>query len=187
MLQAAHLAPKYSAAEKLIALQSLMPKTGDLPIEGIVGSLKGPGGEPVRLLIVSFNYDQGKALFFRSAVTRRLGEWGEGQSPQATLAGAVHASTNAPILFFDRARYVARHYGSILGWSDHRLQQPCRGCGYRGNNFRTGSYQSERVGVGNRNDIPPDLRSKHHGGLLSNSPARFLYHGRHRNNGIRHP
>ena len=95
------LAPKYSAAAKLIALQSLMPNTGGKPVGGILNDITGPSGMPVHLLIVSFDYDQNRAVFFRSAVAGTTGEWGEGQPANATLADAVHASSNAPVLFFD--------------------------------------------------------------------------------------
>lgn len=95
------LGPKYSAAGKLTALQNLMPNTGGKAVAGILNDVTRPSGMPVHLLIVSFDYDQNRAVFFRSAVAGKIGEWGEGQPANATLAGAVHASSNAPVLFFD--------------------------------------------------------------------------------------
>jgi len=95
------LGPKYSEEEKLPALQKLLPITGDKPLDGLMTGVIGPSGLPVHLLIVSFDYDLNCAVFFRSAVAGKIGEWGEGQPAGATLAGAVHASTNAPLLYFD--------------------------------------------------------------------------------------
>jgi hypothetical protein len=95
------LAPKYSASAKLTALQKLIPETGDKPVAGILDGIAGPGGKPVHLLVGIFDYDQNRAVFFRSAVAGAVGDWGEGQPANATLAESVHASTNAPVLYFD--------------------------------------------------------------------------------------
>lgn len=95
-----HFGPKYSENTKLAALQALMPTYGVRPLEGITQGVKGPLGLPVHLLIIALNYDTGRAQFFRSA--EASGEdWGQGQPTKATLAEAVHASTNAPVAYFD--------------------------------------------------------------------------------------
>ncbi|WP_442755243.1 patatin-like phospholipase family protein [Methylocystis sp. JAN1] len=94
------IGPKYSAAAKLPAIRSLLPETGDLRIEGIAKDIPGPRQKPVHLLIVGFDYDVNRAVFFRSAPARRPG-WGDGQPSKASLASAVHASTNAPVNYFD--------------------------------------------------------------------------------------
>jgi uncharacterized protein len=92
--------PKYSANAKLPAIERLLLKTGDNPLAGCMKDVKGPNGLPVHLLIVGFDYDRNRAVFFRSAPAVRKG-WGEGQPAKVTLAGAVHASTNAPVNYFD--------------------------------------------------------------------------------------
>jgi len=94
------IGPKYSAAAKLPAIERLLPKTGDNPLAGSMYGVIGPSGSPVHLLIVGFDYDRNRAVFFRSAPAGRPG-WGEGQPATVTLAGAVHASTNAPVNYFD--------------------------------------------------------------------------------------
>lgn len=94
------MGPKYSASTKLPAIERLLPKTGDNPLAGSMKNVKGPNGSPVHLLIVGFDYDINRAVFFRSAPASRNG-WGEGQPATVTLAGAVHASTNAPVNYFD--------------------------------------------------------------------------------------
>jgi uncharacterized protein len=92
--------PKYSAAAKLPAIERLLPKTGDAPLAGCMDKINGPSGLPVHLLIVGFDYDRNRAVFFRSSAAGSP-DWGEGQPANISLAGAVHASTNAPVNYFD--------------------------------------------------------------------------------------
>jgi len=92
--------PKYSASAKLPAIERLVPKTGDNPLAGSMNGVVGPNGSPVHLLVVGFDYDRNRAVFFRSARAGRPG-WGDGQPAEVSLAGAVHASTNAPVNYFD--------------------------------------------------------------------------------------
>jgi len=94
------IGPKYSASAKLPAIERLLPKTGDSPLAGSMSTVVGPGGSPVHLMIVGFDYDRNRAVFFRSAPAGRPG-WGDGQPADVSLAGAVHASTNAPVNYFD--------------------------------------------------------------------------------------
>jgi hypothetical protein len=92
------LGPKYSAQAKLPAIERLMPNCGDKPLAGSMDAVLGPGGAPVHLLIVG--YDRKRAVFFRSAGINSP-SWGDGVAASVSLAGAVHASTNAPINYFD--------------------------------------------------------------------------------------
>jgi hypothetical protein len=94
------IGPKYSASAKLPAIERLLPRTGDSPLAGSTNSVVGPSGAPVHLLIVAFDYDRNRAVFFRSASAAKPG-LGEGQPAEVSLAGAVHASTNAPVNYFD--------------------------------------------------------------------------------------
>jgi len=70
------LAPKYSAPKKLLALQELLPNTGGKSLKGIASNVLGPGGKPVRLLIVSFDYDTNRAVFFSLRSRRKEGRMG---------------------------------------------------------------------------------------------------------------
>jgi uncharacterized protein len=94
------IGPKYSTAAKLPALERLLPNTGDRPLAGSTAGVIGPRGSPVHLVIVGFDYDRNRAVFFRSGAARGPG-WGDGEPADVTLAGAVHASTNAPLNYFD--------------------------------------------------------------------------------------
>ena len=94
------MGPKYSAANKLVALETLLPQTGKRPIAGITENLTAPGGGPVRLLIVGFDYDLNRATFFRS-VAGAGACLGICNPADVTLAEAIHASTDAPVNYFD--------------------------------------------------------------------------------------
>ena len=98
----AHIGPKYSAEKKLPALQSALPGQGNKVLsEAISGVLCHSGtGAPVHLLIVGFDYDRCKAKFFRSAPASGA-YFGTGAPTTLTLAEAIHASTNAPVNYFD--------------------------------------------------------------------------------------
>jgi hypothetical protein len=95
-----HIGPKYSAAAKLSAIELLMPKTGTKPLKGCVDAVIGPNKLPVHVMVVGFDYDRNRAVFFRSAPANRPG-WGDGQPAKVSLAEAVHGSTNAPVNYFD--------------------------------------------------------------------------------------
>jgi hypothetical protein len=98
----AGIGPKYSASAKLPAIEGLLPETGAKPLQGITASIRGPRGDPVRLLIVGFDYERNRAVYFRSVEAKGPGLGTGAPAPtQVTLAGAVHGSTNAPINYFD--------------------------------------------------------------------------------------
>jgi hypothetical protein len=95
------LGPKYSSDAKLSALQRLLPRCGDLKLAAVAEGMRRDGAEKdVHLLIIGFDYDRNRATFFRSA---RAGgpQWGVGDPTTVTVAEAIHASTNAPVNYFD--------------------------------------------------------------------------------------
>ena len=112
--------PKYSAEAKLSALRSVLPGQGDKTLtDAINGCLGQRGtGDPVRLLIVGFDYDRCAATFFRSA-TAGGPAYGTGAVSGVTLAEAIDASTNAPVNYFDDPAVLANGYrywdGAITG------------------------------------------------------------------------
>ncbi len=96
------IGPKYSAEAKLPAIERLLPRTGNQPLQGITATTIGPGGQPVRLLIVGFDYERNRAVYFRSVAAASPGLGAGAPAPaEVTLAGAVHGSSNAPINYFD--------------------------------------------------------------------------------------
>lgn len=94
------IGPKYSAAAKLPALERLLPLTGDKPLRQVMAGIMGPAGGQVHLLVIGFDYDRNRAAFFRSAAVGSSA-WGNGAPSTLSLAATVHASTNAPINYFD--------------------------------------------------------------------------------------
>jgi uncharacterized protein len=97
----AGIGPQYSAENKLAALNRLLPQRGSHPLQSVAADIRRHGSaQDVQLLVVAFDYDRNRATFFRSA---RTGPgWGSGEAASITLAEAIHASTNAPVNYFDR-------------------------------------------------------------------------------------
>jgi hypothetical protein len=95
------LGPKYSTVAKLAAIHSLLPMAGSHVLPRVAQMVPGASGQPVHLLIIGFDYDTRRATFFRSAEVKDQPVWGSGAPATCTLAEAVHASTNAPINYFD--------------------------------------------------------------------------------------
>jgi patatin-like phospholipase len=93
------IGPKYSTENKFAAIKQLLPNTGGLHLDQAAKG-RGRGGADLDLLIIGFDYDANRSAFFRSAPTKGP-EWGHGAKATATLAEAIHASTNAPVNYFD--------------------------------------------------------------------------------------
>jgi uncharacterized protein len=95
------IGPKYSAENKLPAIQRLIPSRGNLALTKAVDGIRRDGlPDNIHVLIIGFDYDRSRACFFRSA-TAAGPQWGQGDTTEATLAEAIHASTNAPVNYFD--------------------------------------------------------------------------------------
>lgn len=90
--------PKYSTAGKLVGLTNIFGATGAQPLSSFVGNtwVQGPNGQDVKILIVALDYDALRARFFRSYGTRH-----GATADNVPLVQAVHASSDAPVEFFD--------------------------------------------------------------------------------------
>ena len=94
--------PKYETDKKLAGLMSALPQRGGWFLPQAAADVRSNStGLPVHLLIIGFDYDRNRARFFRSAPATGAG-WGDGDPAQVRLAEAIHASSTAPVLFFDR-------------------------------------------------------------------------------------
>lgn len=133
------IGPKYSAAAKLPALERLLPRTGDTSLREVAAGVMGPAGGQVHLLVIGFDYDRNRAAFFRSAAAGGAA-WGNGAPTTLSLAATVHASTNAPIDYFDAPAELP---GSVDRYWDG---------GLTGNNNPTLAACVEAVTLGNRPD-----------------------------------
>jgi uncharacterized protein len=103
---------KYQAAAKLQGLINIMQTA---PAGAKCSQPLDQIGSPCRLLIPAFNYDRQRAEFFRSDPNSPAASV-QG-CPQPTLAEAVHASTNAPIKFFNApAQFATPAYSGCRYW-----------------------------------------------------------------------
>ena len=95
------IGPLYSADRKLPALQRVLTRRGNLALsEAVAGIRRASGDDNIHVLIVGFDYDRNRAAFFRSKAVDGP-SWGSGGRSEVTLAEAIHASTNAPVNYFD--------------------------------------------------------------------------------------
>ncbi len=94
--------PKYKAAAKLTGLLAALPLRGATLLPKAAEEIPSFGGKmPIHLLIIGFDFDANCSRFFRSKRARGP-NWGSGDPANVRLADAIHASSNAPVLFFDK-------------------------------------------------------------------------------------
>jgi len=90
--------PKYSTTGKLAGLSKVFGAVGAQPLSSLKGPawVHGPNNQDVKILIVAFDYDAIRARFFRSYDTPH-----GATADNVPLVQAVHASSDAPVEFFD--------------------------------------------------------------------------------------
>lgn len=94
--------PKYRTEAKLEGLKEAFPLRGGLLLKDAAAEIVSERtGRPVHLLVTSFDYDRQRGRFFRSAAAGGPA-WGDGDPTEVTVVDAIHASTNAPVLYFDK-------------------------------------------------------------------------------------
>lgn len=117
------LFPPYSAKGKFEALKDLFDRmrAGGEAAPSTIPMTEWPRilGHDVRLLVTAYDYDRERAAFFRSDPSSRA----KSTAPhvEATLAQAVHASTNAPIYHYaEPAEFCGRRYwdGGLAGYNN---------------------------------------------------------------------
>jgi hypothetical protein len=107
------IGPRYHTPEKLRGIRAVLGETGRQTLQELQAGLRVPvGGRRPHLMICGFDYAARRGVFFRSndhsrAQTHGLAELAgvpgmPRQTEYITLAEAVHASTNAPVNFFNR-------------------------------------------------------------------------------------
>jgi uncharacterized protein len=105
------IGPKYNTRRKLTGILEVLTqydtlyKTGQLS-QSLVNTplhlLPGLIGKPeLQLIIVGFDYFRERVSFFRSNPGSNTDNFSQNRYYQITLAHALHASTNAPVNFFD--------------------------------------------------------------------------------------
>jgi len=91
--------PRFSAVKKFEGLKEVL---GDIS-EKSLDSLPALFGGKTNFIITAFDYDSRRAVFFRSNRNSQAASQGSRDHfVSVTLAEAIHASSNAPINFFDQ-------------------------------------------------------------------------------------
>ena len=120
-LKALQAGPHYNTPQKLQALKACLPiEVADLCLEDVPGHIRATQGRGPQVLIPSFDYNRQRSTFFRSnsssagdsdGLAARLGHSAlPSQSRKSVgLLEAVHASSTAPINFFDAPAQVDIH------------------------------------------------------------------------------
>ena len=104
------IVPKYSANNKLSALRRVLTTMGDVSLAEATQGVRGHRSKGVHLVITGFDYDLSRAVFFRSSEVSGP-QWGKGRTSNVTLVEAIHASTNAPVKYFDAPAQFSDHPG----------------------------------------------------------------------------
>lgn len=111
------LGPRYSTPAKHGGIAATLGAAlAGTPLKDLGALLPRPGGTPVKLVVLGFDYDRQRASFFRSFATRA----GSPASP-VPLCDAINASSTAPVNYFDRpAPCDGRRYwdGAVGGYNN---------------------------------------------------------------------
>src|SRR6185503_2744366 len=121
-------APRYHAPGKLNGLLDIFQRSsgrwgtgfGALPLDLVAAGLnagraqKGLG--PFHFLITACDFDAERSVFFRSNPDSAAAHFRG--APVPTIAGALHAATNAPVRYFNRPAEVEFADGSSINYWD---------------------------------------------------------------------
>jgi hypothetical protein len=94
------LGPKYGTGDKFVGLTALFGAFAQTPMDQLPAILAGPLGKRVDFIISSFDYDRKRGVLFRSNTASVVAPII--QVPVATLSAAIHASSTAPVNYFDK-------------------------------------------------------------------------------------
>lgn len=121
------IGPKYSTKAKLDGITgALGNEFSCMCMPNVASTIARGARADLHILIVGFDYDLKRAVFFRSASTGQKNVLGNGSASSATIAEAIHASTNAPVNYFDEpaeSENGRRRYwdGAIAGYNNPTL------------------------------------------------------------------
>lgn len=110
--------PRFSAEDKLEGLKSLLPNGRSTLLSDL--HIPGYRGSDVQFAITAYDYDRDRVKFFRSYTASLAGSIAN-PSLTAPFAEAAHASSNAPVGFFDQpARAAGLRFwdGAVAGFNN---------------------------------------------------------------------
>ena len=99
--------PRWSTEQKLETMRALLPRTGEMPLDALPGLI---GGRRPHVMLIGFDYDRERAVFFRSDLASRAANFVPHAPP--TLVLAAGASSDAPVRYFDRPVEIADPSGA---------------------------------------------------------------------------
>ncbi len=110
------IGPKYDAAAKLTGIRAILGPEGDKPMSGLPDRIgRGRRGRKPHLVITAFHYDLNRGVFARSDQKSRCANFGPHRD--FTLAEAIHASSNAPVNYFNAPAVIDgdRYWDGAIG------------------------------------------------------------------------
>ncbi len=120
-----HIGPRYSSKRKLEAFQELLPQVSAAPMHELPELIAACNDErTTHFLIVAFDYNRNRAKFFRSNYRSKartsylIGKMKERQpidKSSITITQAIHASSNAPLNYFDAPAQLSYEQGDEAG------------------------------------------------------------------------
>jgi hypothetical protein len=112
--------PKYFADAKLQAIRTLINKydsgLGDEPIARLPLPRSQADPDVTDLILLAYDYDTNRAKFLRTGTYSAAGSQLDNIPYKTTLAEAVHASTNAPINYFNAPATISYSKTPIRAW-----------------------------------------------------------------------
>ncbi|HET6160773.1 MAG TPA: patatin-like phospholipase family protein [Dongiaceae bacterium] len=110
------IGPRYDAAAKLKGLRAVFGADSGIKLNDAADKINKLNKKEKRteLVIVGYQYDRERAKFFRSNPASLAS--GSGSTAAVTLAEAVHASSNAPINYFDKPANVRIDNRDVQFW-----------------------------------------------------------------------
>lgn len=97
------IGPRYKTVEKLVGIRDIIAHGSKCGLNGYTTLDKLANGESKfpHFLITSFDYDRQRAVFFRSNRCSLASSSDSSKYKPVSLAEALHASSNAPVNYFD--------------------------------------------------------------------------------------
>jgi hypothetical protein len=116
LTQFAGIGPKYDAAAKLTGLKAILGPDGDQLVRDLPAKIgAGVRGRKPHLVITAFHYDLNRGVFVRSDQDSRCASFGPHRDFK--LAEAIHASSNAPVNYFNAPADIGgdRYWDGAIG------------------------------------------------------------------------